>query len=112
MGDRGNIIIQGGSMFPHPVYLYTHWGGSELAATIARALDDGRPRWDDPAYLARIIFHTLLDGDTGETGFGLSTAIGDGEDQCWIVDVEAQTVVRKGSKDKPLSFSEWVKTHN
>ena len=77
MSDRGNIVfVQPGGIdnAPRPlVYLYSHWGGSELAETLQRALKRGVSRWDDNSYLARIVFCTMCAGDVeGLTGFGIS----------------------------------------
>ena len=61
MGDRGTVEI-------HGVYLYTHWGASDLIDVVREALAK-KWRWDDESYLARIIFDTMLDGSHGtETG--------------------------------------------
>jgi len=76
MGDRVNVkVIDSGSA----VYLYSHWGGSELPADVQKALAK-RWRWDDGAYLTRIIFDVMTEGRQGEeTGFGISTRICDNE---------------------------------
>jgi len=71
MGDRGNVRIKYDD--GNSVYLYTHWGGTELSQMVARALDRGRKRWDDPSYLARIIFCEMVKGyEMEETGFGIA----------------------------------------
>jgi len=72
MGNRANIRIMEND--EGDIYLYTHWGGSELPLTLRSALIRGRKRWDDPTYLNRIIFSEMVKGDIdGVTGFGLST---------------------------------------
>lgn len=82
MGDRANIVIR--DTWPddlgnkEAVFLYTHWGGTELPDTLRRALSSGG-RWDDPQYLARIVFQAMLGDDVGETGYGISTRLGDNE---------------------------------
>lgn len=74
MGDRGHVKIE--STFDNPpVYLYTHWGANELPQTVARAIAR-RERWDDPEYLARIVFEQMIhDLSTfgKETGLGIGT---------------------------------------
>lgn len=76
MGDRGNIEIAQPSTKPEggetSIFLYTHWGGSELCQNLASALEKGRGRWEDPAYMTRIIFNELQGDDRGTTGFGIS----------------------------------------
>ena len=96
MGDRANVKVldcrdRGEG---RGVYLYSHWGGSTLPQTLAMALDRGRSRWDDDAYLARIIFSQMVEGDeNGLTGFGISTSVGDGADRVLIVDCFRGTVL-------------------
>ena len=71
MGDRRNVLIDQQDDRPL-VALYTHWTGSVLPQTVAAALDRGRGRWTDPAYLTRIIFSEMIKGDVrGETGYGI-----------------------------------------
>ena len=69
MGDRGNIAIEqpGAS---DTLFLYTHWGGSELTGSLASALFRGK-RWEDPSYLSRIVLNELQGDDRGDTGFGI-----------------------------------------
>lgn len=93
MGDRANIVLHyelGGE-----IYFYTHWCGSELPVIVQQALIHGKSRWDDPSYLARIIFTTLItnDGDpTHTTGFGISPTVGDDEDRLISIHLGKQTV--------------------
>lgn len=90
MGDRGNIKVTNAG---RSVYLYTHWSGSDLPTTVQAALRR-RQRWDDEQYLARILFCTLVPQKdwSGETGYGIGTVIGDGEDKVVEVDVGQQLV--------------------
>lgn len=89
MGDRSNIIIKSGNS---KVYLYTHWGGSELKNVLKKALERGKNRWDDGQYLARIIFCEMIKDDVmGETGFGISSERGDGGSDI-LVSVDNQEV--------------------
>jgi hypothetical protein len=93
VGDRGNVTIDFESptaKIPDLVYLYTHWSGSDLPRIVAAALARGRERWDDDAYLARIIFSEMTKGQEGETtGFGISTTEMDNENP--IVNVRPNT---------------------
>lgn len=84
MGDRGNIVI-------HGVWLYTHWGGSEIKQDLQKALQR-HLRWGDPTYLARIIFDQMKGNDFGEMGFGISTQACDNEYPILIVDCDKQEV--------------------
>lgn len=95
MGDRGNIQIKDAFAKGDGVFLYSHWGGTELPKTLAYALDspEGRGRWDDRAYLARIIFDHMTRGSASpETGFGIDTAEMDPEHNTLVVDCSEKTV--------------------
>jgi len=95
MGDRANVYVHHGSR--PGVYLYTHWAGSELPATVVNALQRGRGRWDDDQYLARIIFCEMIKNDVdGETGYGISAEVGDGDDRIVDVDTATQQIRFKG----------------
>ena len=55
------------------VYLYKHHDGYNLAETVQTALQR-KERYDDPEYLTRIIFSTMIkDSIDEETGFGIGT---------------------------------------
>jgi hypothetical protein len=85
MGDRANAVIL--TDFPsdrrngEAVFLYSHWGGTELPETVREALasDAGRKRAYDPVYLARIVFDAMNPEPGGETGLGISTTLTDFE---------------------------------
>jgi hypothetical protein len=71
MGDRAQVLIEDTG-----VYLYTHWGGSNLLETVKEAIGskEGRGRWSDGEYLTRIIFSRMIKHDLmGETGYGIGT---------------------------------------
>lgn len=107
MGDRGNIKVTNDVQH---VYLYTHWSGSDLPTTVQTALRK-RQRWDDEQYLARILFCQLVRKDDweGETGYGIGTVIGDGEDKVVEVDVGNQMVTCNFPHfTKAYTFEEFV----
>jgi len=107
MGDRRNVIVKNNNA---GVGLYTHWSGSELKETVKTALKRHQ-RWDDDAYLARIIFCQMVKGqESDETGFGITPGDSLCEASAWdiTVDVAAQTV-KPGTGKKALSFSEFIK---
>lgn len=73
MGDRATLVIllpQPQNQPIQPLYLYTHWNGSDLPQNVAQALIDGRPRWGEPSYLARILIGSIIDLDTID-GYGI-----------------------------------------
>lgn len=83
MGDRANIVVRDRYLLDggpsEAIFLYSHWGGYELPEVLRKALAK-RWRWDDGAYLARIIFDEMIgDEQGGETGYGISTRICDNE---------------------------------
>jgi hypothetical protein len=91
MGDRAQVLIQRND---ERVYLYAHWSGSDLPATVQRALKR-KQRWTDLEYLARIVFCEMIKGqEAEETGFGIGTAEhGDLDHPVIVVDVDKQTVI-------------------
>lgn len=99
MGDRAQIAVQHGAK---RVYLYTHWGGSEIRQTLVAALTRGRDRWDDPEYLTRIIFSEMTKDDwEATTGFGIGlNPHTDNEHHVPIVDGDKQMITwLKGKYD-------------
>ena len=106
MGDRANILVKEDSD-DGGVYLYSHWGGTELPLALQNALKK-KWRWDDCAYLTRIIFDTMSMGCHGdETGCGISARVGDGGDRILIVEVERQQV-RNEQGVAHWTFSEYI----
>jgi len=81
MGDRANLYIVPDGDPDEGIYFYTHYSGYRLNDALSAALDFGRSRWDDEAYLTRIlasqIFKELHD-DTLGGGISLSRTGGDG----------------------------------
>lgn len=71
MGDRANVVLQYSNDVN--IYLYTHWSGTEWPEELRKALEVGRPRWDDDAYLSRIIILEMYKDLIGsETGGGIA----------------------------------------
>lgn len=102
MGDRANIRLKFNAGTDHEasIYLHSHWGGRTVLGTLHDALSR-RQRWDDDAYLARIIANELFHDCYGdETGFGLAPFVGDNQYPVVHVDLDANTV------STSLGFSE------
>lgn len=92
MGDRGNIVVrQAPKTNRDDVWFYGHWSGYQLEETVRTALARNA-RWDDPSYLARIIFNDFQGDNRGETGFGISTTIGDNSYPIIVVDQPGKMV--------------------
>ena len=102
MGMRRNIALQFETASEEDdknetktIYLYTHWGAEGLEDQLAEVLnrDIARARWNDHAYLARIITSNLLKGtENSETGYGLSPYEIDPEFPTLRVDLQNKTV--------------------
>ena len=70
MGDR--IVYSIKQDKDLSVNLYSHWGGYDRFAALARALKAAEPRWNDVSYGTRIIVsHLIGDEWADELGFGL-----------------------------------------
>ena len=74
MGDRNNIKITYTN--GQSIYLYSHWGGSELRDIVANAMETSG-RVDDESYFARVLFSRMVtSGGTrdidSETGYGIA----------------------------------------
>lgn len=73
MGDRRQLLLYEDDELEPFLYVYTHWGGSELKAVVANGLERGLSRWGDPPYMARILVSEVFMPDIdGTTNFGLS----------------------------------------
>lgn len=111
MGNRADIYVHEGDA--PGVYLYTHWEGDAVPHVVQRALisREGRNRWNDAPYLARIIFEQLIRGyERQETGFGISATRSDG--RLVKVDVAAQTVTLDNGDSRSFTeFSSWIDAH-
>lgn len=108
MGNRSNVVVlptyrdDKTKSGDKRVYLYSHWKGEDVYADARNALAR-RQRWDDDSYLARMIFCKMVGADHGETGFGISSTLGDnniGMLLC-VVDCAQQVVRFHEEKDNP-----------
>jgi hypothetical protein len=91
MGMRRNIALDYGR--ERKIYLYTHWGAEGLEDVLRDALLRGRSRWDDPSYLARIIFSEMIQDEVLDTtGYGIAPYVMDDEFRTIEVDLEKRTV--------------------
>lgn len=109
MGDRSNVAII--SQWDGATVLYSHWGGSSLFKQVQEILfdDKARNRWTDAPYLRRIVFQYIVDLDgPSETGFGISSKIGDNEHLVLTLDTDSLRAAFRsgGNYDKPVSPDE------
>jgi hypothetical protein len=99
MGDRCNVYIKQAG-----VYLYSHWDGETIAVTVRNALAR-KLRWNDPAYLARIVFQEMIGEDKAETGYGISNTIQDNGRSVITLDTDKQTI---STDEWHMSFSDYI----
>ena len=89
MGDRAVIGFKA-DKDAVPVFLYSHWGGSDRYRDLQRALTAAQPRWNDSAYATRIAISQIVENYwKDETGFGISA----GENSFCTPDYEDVPVV-------------------
>jgi len=109
MGDRGQVLVK-----DEGIYLYTHWSATELIDTVKTALAK-RWRWDDPEYLARIIFDEMTKDSHGEeTGYGIGSGKHGDIWRLITIDCESQTVTVEDDNKEIFrgtfeEFLEWEK---
>lgn len=93
MGDRAEIKIE--DYDNPPFFIYTHHGGSTLLEKARAAMKAGRGRWDDPPYLAAILFTGLM-GKFPDPhrwhGFGISTGHAGDVNRVLVINMQRQTV--------------------
>jgi len=107
MGDRGNVYCKEQWEKKGGVYLYSHWGGSNLPNIVQTVLTR-KQRWDDGAYLTRMIFCAMVRNDIdGEVGYGISTTLCDNGHPIVVVDVNTQTIGFASEDNEPKMFVEW-----
>ncbi len=102
MGDRGNIAVIQSEDKQEQVWFYGHWSGWRMPAVLQHAIQEGKGRWNDPTYFARIVFCRLLPPDAdyyGSTSFGISTRITDNEYPIMVADCSEQIVYEIGQKE-------------
>lgn len=106
MGNRNSIVIQEANEYgveTNPLYLYSHWHGQELDQVVATALARGRSRWNDSAYLTRIIVSDLLKDFIDDTvGFGISQIPQDHDDYNHMIFINFRVqglVIRRDSQE-------------
>lgn len=103
MGNRCNIVITDNKLGPKStiadalkdsVVLYGHWSGERYVQDAQRALAKNW-RWDDPAYLARIVFDEFCADRGSETSFGITSGrICDNEHDVLVICTHNQMVYR------------------
>jgi hypothetical protein len=93
MGDRANFGFRADSESP-VVVLYAHWGGYQMMANLAHAIETARPRWTDEGYATRIAISQLIGEEWNqEYSYGIYVnEIGDNEHSVPVVNWKDQEV--------------------
>lgn len=114
MGDRGNIGFKTESsatpLERKHVWLYSHWYGSDLLERLQAAMqsDEAKHRKSDAPYLTRILIDRVMTDHCSETGWGISTSIGDNSHPIIEVDCEQQMIfVRPFDFDNDVWDVKW-----
>jgi len=91
MSTRSQVKLVS-SEFSTPIYLYQHYDGYLLYKIVCNAIAK-KARWNDPEYLARIIFSEMIKDDIdGTTGYGIGTSQHSDIEYLIIVDIDDQTI--------------------
>jgi hypothetical protein len=107
MRERGQVLIKDVG-----VYLYTHRKADELILRVQEAMAK-EWRWDDPEYLARIIFDCMKGNDIdSEMEYGIGTERHKGIWTLITVDCKSQiiTVEEYGKIAYESTFREFIET--
>lgn len=113
MGDRGQVLVK-----PSGIYLYTHWGATDLHKDVKSAIQRSHDRWDDEEYLTRVIFCEMIRNDLmGTSGYGIGTSYHGDAYRVVEVDTAKQKVsvnnadeIVKDGKEEPLLTPLWSGT--
>jgi len=89
VGDRSNIVVQESN--GNRIWLYGHWMGEDSIKIVHDVLLQ-RVRWSDSPYLTRMLFEKMIEGAYDkDTGFGISTTMGDNEYPIIVLEPSTQT---------------------
>ena len=105
MGDRANLVVE--TRPGQRVLFYTHHGGEYVPYRLQKGLRQ-RKRWDDPPYLARILFDALVGERHGTTiGYGIDVDFGDNNRDVLVVRCERQVVEVHAFDREKWSVKNW-----
>ena len=108
MGARSNIVIQDGE---HRVWLYGHWMSCQAIEHAATGLRSDR--FDDPQYLATVVFQSMLRSEGAEGwGYGISAQRYDNQFPILIIDSRSRwsTGTDRGRADVWFEDSDGIRT--
>ena len=106
MGDRANFVFVQPS--GETIVLYSHWGGHQMLANLADAVQIARPRWSDESYATRISISQLIKDEwPSETGWGISVnELGDNEHKVPIINWAEKTFTLMEEDLQTVVFSQ------
>lgn len=102
MGDRNTVVFE--TREGQRLFFYTHWCGTEVPFRVQRALQDAKDRWEDPPYLARVVFCSMVGEDKDISGFGIDTEFIDNEHCVLVVRPEKLIVELHGIDANRVDF--------
>lgn len=110
MGDRVNTVLRFQGDSKTDLYIYGHWSGHSMPATLARGIYYAKGRWDDESYCARIIVSSLLERVSYKDalGYGIAPYMPDNEHSLMICDLEKNELC---IGDERFSFGEVAELH-
>jgi hypothetical protein len=108
MGDRFVIGFKA-DKDATPIFLYSHWGGSDQYRDAERAISAASGRVDDPAYATRIAISQIVGNNwSDETGFGITaghnTFCRPDYDEMMIITWETKTIEIVSSEDSTIVY--------
>lgn len=87
MSNPGQLVVEDVG-----IYMYTHRDADDLEEVLFSAMEAGQSRWDQPDYMAKIIFEELSAPTPKDTGAGLSSIRYQGVHRTLRVDFQEELV--------------------
>ena len=90
MSARAQVLVEDSG-----IYLYDHHGAESDNATVSavHSAISRRERWEDPEYLAAIIFREMIKGDMdGNASFGIGTGLNKDTQLLVTVNCDSKTI--------------------
>ena len=97
MGDRANVRLDyyTSGEKKDSIFIYTHWEGHHLPIMVHEGLAL-KARWEDPAYLTRIIADSIIPAPdlayNRSTGYGISPWMCDNEHAIIVLNTDKKTI--------------------
>jgi hypothetical protein len=109
MGTHATVLVWQDDN-KEPLNFYQHYDGYNIAKEVAEGLKAGQGRWDDPTYLARIIFTQMTKSNPYDDTTGFGIGIGKGFEAEYMVVIytnyEETNIVYQDEAYSPEQFIE------